>query len=372
MSDVGAPASGGGGGGSAGAPAPVSNGTTGPATPAPSTPQQPLKRMNTGDAIRQARNATPANGKPGIEGVREATPANDSPSDAKVNQQAIQKAAQADDPNEPITVKVNGREHKVPASELAAWARQNGGVIDAYRISKASHEKMQEAAALRRQIEEAAADLRDPRRARALLERTLGREGAYQLYNDAIYEQIQERELSPDERQRRQRETELQRRERMLQERERAIREEHQKRATEQYRSQYVQECNAALQATKLPATPMIVEMMAKRMEDALQSRYELTWQQAALEVREELRELIRNSTTQADDDALEEILGADVAKRLRKREVERLKAQQPRQQTGQYAPKETAPRRQEPQKISARSFFEQREAERDMARRRR
>lgn len=286
----------------------------------------------------------------------------------------------AQQPPEPRTeaakrrAKINGREVEIPSGDIPPWLVEHmgeDGAIDAWRIKQASMQKMQEAASLRKQLEAAAADLKHPERLEALIRRVHGDEAADQWIEDRYAERVRRAQMTPEERQQRERETALERREREIKERESKIEQERAARATAAAREQYTRDIASAITEAKLPKSPQVTKMIAGRLMDAIEAGETLSPSQAAADVRDELRAIASGLWGEAEADEIEQLLGEGAIKKLRARDVERLKAKQPRVSTGQYAPPtQTRAAPSSPQRKTVAEMFEERERMRDGKRR--
>jgi hypothetical protein len=233
-------------------------------------------------------------------------------------------------PPQTYKVKVNGKELQVSREEILSALEAELGpdrALEPYAIKKAAMQKFDEAARMRKQIEAAAEELKDPKRALALLKRIHGPEKARRIFEEDYAAWLQEQATPPEERARKERETQLERRERELKEQEEALRTKELNEKTAQARAKYAKDITSALESAKMPKAPHVVAMVAGKLLDAGRSGITLSVAEAVADVREELSQLVRGLHTDLDGEGLVGLLGEDALKKIRQREVAALKA---------------------------------------------
>lgn len=227
------------------------------------------------------------------------------------------KSMPAYDPQTRVMVKVDGVEEEVTIDKA----------IREYRRHAAADRRFQEASALRKQAEEMVSRLKsDPWG--ALKELGVDPDRAA---SERILAKIEEEKLAsenPAELERRKLEKELAA--------ERAAKEEIQKRTEEietnkkreVIRAKIDKQFTAALTDAKLPATPYTVARMADVMARNLRedAHWDATPAELAQLVREDLRAELANLAKALGPDQLEDFLGVDAVKGLRKYDLERVR----------------------------------------------
>lgn len=90
----------------------------------------------------------------------------------------------------------------------------------------------------------------------------------------------------------------------------------------EEYNNQFV----AALKESRLPATRTSVAAMARYIQAAANKNYAMTPAEAAKLVQQDLRQIAKSTFSEADAEALAEILGEEVVNKLRQASVKKIK----------------------------------------------
>lgn len=230
-----------------------------------------------------------------------------------------QDAPKPDGSKRKYKLKVDGQEfeEEIDLSDEEAIKRH-------LQMSKAAQKRMSEAAKARREAEQFIHTLKtNPRK--VLTDPNLGVDFR-KLAEEYLAEQLEAEMLTPE--QRRLREVEAKLREREEQDKARA--EEEQAKQLEQLRAQYAQDydktISEALQTEGLPKTPKTVKRMAELMYKNLDMGLELEPKQLVSIVREDYINEIKELFSSADGETLLKLLGDDVAKKIRKTDLARLK----------------------------------------------
>lgn len=235
-----------------------------------------------------------------------------------------------------VTVTVDGNDRQVPLSEL----RGN------YELRRTSHQRMEEAAKLRKQAEaqqaqlaEIAKALRDPSTAPYVLRELGYTPQQLQAVQDAIAQ-----ELALPEDQIRMRE--LEKREAQIRAREEAynkrLREAQLQQRTQQAHAQLSKEIDAALTERGLAGHQPTITRMAQIMERALDANYRISAAEAADMVIEEMRLAASQSLSGLSPDQLKQVLGEEALEALRAERVAELK-RKPREPAPAPRPKPVA-----------------------------
>ncbi len=116
---------------------------------------------------------------------------------------------------------------------------------------------------------------------------------------------------------------------------------------TEEITKSFEIEFQEALESSKLPRNPKLIAKMAEIMMDAEQEGYSISAKQAAKIVEKDIKMLKQALINDLDPDTLAEFLGEENIKKIRKRDVEKLKNPIPesKQAIKEDKPKKEAPR---------------------------
>jgi hypothetical protein len=212
-------------------------------------------------------------------------------------------------------VKLDGEEHDVTEEEL----------LKGYSRGKVSTRRFEEAAKIRKQTEQLLTALRDPES----LPELLGHLGVdfNALVEGRIRQLVEEESVPAEEREKRALAREREKLERERDEWTRKRDSETFKESTARERSRLAAEFKDAAEKTGIPHTPRTIAMMAQVMEGALESGVEMTSEEAAELVREDLETTLQERLRVLDADRLAELLGEDKLSTLRKRDVAHLRA---------------------------------------------
>lgn len=209
-------------------------------------------------------------------------------------------------------------------------------VIKIYRERRghqqAANKALQEGNAKRKQAEELVTLLRDPDKVFDVLTK-LGHDPRT-LSEKKMVAVLQEEMMSPEEREFRDLRAEKKARE----EADRVAKETAEKAEVDRahgelktkWAKDYTEQFTRALSETSLPATKYTVAEMAKYIADAAKIGYKLTAQDAAKLVREDLVERQKRLIGDTDGEMLIQLLGEDVANKIRKWDTGRLKNPEP------------------------------------------
>lgn len=142
-----------------------------------------------------------------------------------------------------------------------------------------------------------------------------------------LMKKIQEQMKSPEEREYEMTKAELAK----YKEQEKLAKEAEEKQKISAQEAKYAQEFEAtilsALDKSQLPKTPDLVKRMAYIMSKNLELGLDLSPDELALEVRKEQHELVKSLSKDASVEQLLEMLGPDIANKIRKHDLEKLKA---------------------------------------------
>lgn len=212
-------------------------------------------------------------------------------------------------------VKIDGEELEVDEAELLAG----------YQTRKAADKKFQEAAMTRKQAEEFISLLKtDP--VKVLSHPGLGVDFR-QLAEQYLVQQLEEEMLDPRDR-------ELKKYKAMVEEQETLKKQELERQQAEQaeqlrqrYTEDYTNQIVTALQTSGLPKTERTVKAMAQYMHLGLQHGVDLKAAEVVELVKQDYINAQKELFGALDGDTLLSILGEDVANKIRKSDVKRLKS---------------------------------------------
>lgn len=247
-------------------------------------------------------------------------------------------------------VKIDGQELEVDEPEL----------LKSYERSKASYKRFEEAARLKREVEarereltETLQLLRSPKHRVEAIARLLGGEDALaDMATDVLMKRMEWESLPEPERRRRSEMTEREKRieeeERRLAAREEAARKKRDAEVAaeaERMQQEWMRTWPDILKKAGAPPSRGAIARMAGVMKEALEIGVDLTPQEAAQRVAEEIREEMRAIASDADPEQLRTLLGPG-ADKIRAAEVATARAQ-----PGRIPPKEQPPQRREAQR---------------------
>lgn len=214
-------------------------------------------------------------------------------------------------------VKVDGQEMEVDEGEL----------VSNYQLRKASDKKLNEAAQMRKQAEEFISLLRsDP--IKVLNHPGLG-VNFRELAENFLIEQLQEEMMDPRDKELKaykKRVEEIEAREREEKQR---IEAEQMRAVREKYQEDYSRQITEALAQSGLPKTQETVKRIAHYLHLGLTKGVDLQVSDVIPYVKQDYIKAQRELFGAADEDMLLQLLGEDVAAKLRKADVKRLKQPQ-------------------------------------------
>lgn len=253
--------------------------------PGPSSPASPAPNANTPAA---QSTATPANPNP--------TNATNPP-----QQQRLMK------------IKVDGKEMELPESE----------VLELASAGRASNQRFQEAAKMKREAE-AALKYLDENPAEMFTKR--GKD-ARKWAEEFLLNEIKKEAETPDQKKARENEEKLRKYEANEKEQERQSKDAEMKQAINEQREKYDKLFTQALFESGLPRTPFTVRRMAELQKINLKNKYDLSAPQLAKLVREDYVKEQHSLMGSLDGDQLLDFLGPEIAKKFSKAQIAKLKA---------------------------------------------
>lgn len=218
-------------------------------------------------------------------------------------------------------VKVDGREVEVTQDEL----------LRGYSVNSAAQRRMDEAARIKREADarqqrfEAAK--KDPKLARQVLLETLPPEVLNQVAEELIYEQIEQHQMSPEQRRIAELEQELARQAEEREQQAQAAQQQEYEQAFQQNVQEFNKTILETLQKAKVPATEWTAQRTAAYMAE--NRRYKLGYSpdQIAAQVADEYQGEMRSYAEAMDGEALLAWLGDKVANKIRKADLARIRS---------------------------------------------
>jgi hypothetical protein len=227
---------------------------------------------------------------------------------------------------EPVKLKFGDEEIEVTSMEQLTKIAQKG--LGAER-------KFQEAATIRKSAEKLVATLKD--NPIEILKHPALREKMLEAAQTLIYEQIQHEQMTDDERSRIQEREELERYRRSEQERKTQDETRQREELKNKYRQDYERQFIDALNAGGIPKSDWAVTRMAQYMRQALQQGMSnITPADVAGMVKRDWQQAQSELYGQLDGDKLIEMLGTDVAEKIRRADVAKLTSKRPQQKPAQ------------------------------------
>lgn len=260
------------------------------------------------------------------------------PSESKSTESAVKEAVKK------YKVKIEGQELEVDESEL----------LKGYSMAKSANERFMKAAEEKKRAEaerQEAIKLRDAMKDNPFeVMKALGIDPR-KVSEDYLIKQLEYEALSPEAKKAMELEQKLKAYEEKeakatAEAEERARQEKEEKetaeikamseKAAKEYEVQFLE----ALEGSKLPKTPQMVAKIAEKMYDAMEQGYELPVKHAVKLVEKDLLMVKKALMETMSPDELAEFLGEDHIKKLRKRDVEKLKNPIPQEKKSEEAPK--------------------------------
>jgi hypothetical protein len=249
---------------------------------------------------------------------------------------------------------------KVKDKEIEFDASDEERVKKAIQKGLGADEAFTSAAEMRKQAETFLGMLKDPKSLRKVLTDPRIGIDLKKFAEEYVWEQIQEQQLTPEQKKQRDRDAELQR----YKDEEKKGKEEREanenRELQQRFAQDYDQRITSALTAAALPKTPATVKRMAFYMLQAVQNGYELEPGDLVEQVRKDYIEEVQGLFGQTDGDTLLSLLGEDVAKKIRDGDLKRLKSTQG-SQFATPAPKPGGGKgREKPKKLDGKAWRDQ------------
>jgi hypothetical protein len=300
--------------------------------------------------------AAPVEVSEGVDTSSDASSAEESFEDFKARLEG-EKATKTKEPKKPTEPKETKPEPKVwklkvDGQEVEFDATDEAAVQRVVQKGLASDRKFQEAAKVRQQAENFVKMLKE-NPLEVLKHPSLGL-NFRELAENFLYEQIQAESISPEERQVSSEREELERYRRQEQETKQQQQTKQQEELKDRYRQDYQTKFIEALDVAGLPKSDWSVTRMATYMREAISKGLtNVTPKDVAHLVKQDWLSAQREMFGSLDGDKLIEVLGKDVAEKIRLHDVAKYKQgqQQPNQQPGKVS---KAPEKQGKKKYSS------------------
>lgn len=204
---------------------------------------------------------------------------------------------------------------------------------------QAANRELHEGKTLRKQAEEFVSMLKDPQKFWEVAKK-MGHDPRT-LSEKLLVTHIEEEMLTPEQKAQRERDRELEeyRADRKKRDQEAEEAKQKQKRDAEEaeiqilrerFAKDYTEQFTKALSETNLPPTKQTVAAMARYIADAAKIKFKMTAKEAAQLVKEDILETQRRLLGDSDGEALINLLGEDVANKVRKWDTGRLRNPNP------------------------------------------
>lgn len=217
-------------------------------------------------------------------------------------------------PVEKYKLNADGEELEVDLNELKRG----------YAHQKAANKVFQEGQTAVKQAQALVDAMRDPDKFFEIAKR-LGHD-TRKISESYLARQLEDDMLTPQERELRELKAYKQSREQAEEDAKREKEEREISELEEKYREEYSNKFVDALKESRLPATKASVAAMAKYIQAAANQKYEMSASDAAKLVAQDLRNIAKSTFSEADADALADILGEDVVNKLRQAAVKKIK----------------------------------------------
>lgn len=204
--------------------------------------------------------------------------------------------------------------------------------------------KFQEAASIRKQAEKLVATLKD--NPIEILRHPALRDKMLEAAQDLLFEHIQHEQMSSEERARLQEREELERYRRSEQERKAQEEMQQREELKERYRQDYERQFITALNEGGIPKSDWAVTRMAQYMRQAIKNGMSnITPQDVVHLVKRDWQQAQADLYGQLDGDKLIQMLGPDIAEKIRKADVAKLTSKRPQAKAVQQPLEASEPR---------------------------
>lgn len=211
-------------------------------------------------------------------------------------------------------LKVDGQEVEVDDEELKRG----------YTHQRAANKKLQEGLKAKKQAEEFISMMKDKGKLFEVIQK-LGH-NPRSLAEEYLAAQLEEEMLDPREKELREYKKKVQSYEEMTKQQKEAEEKKVRDELTAKFSKQYSEQIIQALEKTKLPAVKENVAKMAGYIKRAADMRFEMTVEEAAKLVKEDLEHINRSVVSEMDAETLVKYLGEETLQKIRTYDTSRLK----------------------------------------------
>lgn len=257
-------------------------------------------------------------------------------------------------PDEIYTLKVNGKEVKVPKSKLEMYAQ----------LGLASDEKFKEAKKMREDADKILATAKTEKSAiKSLMAAGYSKQEARQIIEEELLKEYEYEDLSPEEKKRREMEEEL-KQYKTKEEREKAERDEIARQREEQeYFRKLDDELADAIKTSNLPKHPVFGKFALQYMASSAAQDLDISAKDAMKLVEQDFLSVVQELLSDLDAKTLKSWLGDKKLRSLREEAVSELKSKEPPFAKAKNAPAKQANAEDEddeekPQIIRSKGFF--------------
>lgn len=257
-------------------------------------------------------------------------------------------------PDEIYTLKVNGKEVKVPKSKLEMYAQ----------LGLASDEKFKEAKKMREEADKILATAKTEKSAiKSLMAAGYSKQEARQIIEEELLKEYEYEDLSPEEKKRREMEEEL-KQYKTKEEREKAERDEIARQREEQeYFRKLDDELADAIKTSNLPKHPVFGKFALQYMASSAAQDLDISAKDAMKLVEQDFLSVVQELLSDLDAKTLKSWLGDKKLRSLREEAVSELKSKEPPFAKAKDVPAKQAKAEDEedegkPQIIRSKGFF--------------
>jgi hypothetical protein len=273
---------------------------------------------------------------------------------AEAGSSSSPKPASAPTPEEIYTLKVNGKEVKVPKSKLEMYAQ----------LGLASDEKFKEAKKMRDEADKILATAKTEKSAiKSLMAAGYSKEEARKIIEEELLKEYEYEDLSPEEKQRRAMEDEL-KEYKTKEEREKAEREaKARQQEEERYYKQLDEELANAIKDSGLPKHPVFGKFALQYMASSASQDLDLSAKDAMKLVEQDFLGVVQELLSGLDAKTLKTWLGDKTLRSLREDAVSELRSKEPpfakaKQSTPAKQAEPETKEEEKPQIIRSKGFF--------------
>ena len=225
------------------------------------------------------------------------------------------------EPDEVYTLKVNGKEVKVPKSKLEMYAQ----------LGLASDEKFKEAKKMREEADKILATAKTEKSAiKSLMAAGYSKEEARKIIEEELLKEYEYEDLSPEEKKRREMEEEL-KQYKTKEEREKAEREEQLRQKQEQdYFKKLDEELADAIKTSGLPKHPVFGKFALQYMASSAAQDLDISAKDAMKLVEQDFLSVVQELLSGLDAKTLKSWLGDKTLRSLREDAVSEFKSKEP------------------------------------------